>query len=146
MRDVVRLAGVDNAVVDERWPEVRDAAVDAYEQLAPDDLSDRVAPGVGELLAALAARPGEFRLALLTGGHVLLEGVRLPPALKVRVLGNRQDQFSRPDLVFIAVPSKGMGPALAEIQALGLSDHAGVVLYVPILDTWRAPPPPAGTT
>jgi phosphoglycolate phosphatase-like HAD superfamily hydrolase len=42
-------------------------AVAAYDTLCPPDLSDRLAPGVGELLATLAARPGEFRLALLTG-------------------------------------------------------------------------------
>ena len=56
-----------------------------------------------------------------------LAGVKLPPGLKVRVLGNREDQFSRPDLIFLAVPSKGLGPALAELQALGVSQHAGVV-------------------
>jgi phosphoglycolate phosphatase-like HAD superfamily hydrolase len=38
-----------------------------YERLVPDDLSGFVAPGVPELLAALAARPGDFRLALVTG-------------------------------------------------------------------------------
>jgi phosphoglycolate phosphatase-like HAD superfamily hydrolase len=67
MRDLVRAAGVDGAAFDARWPEVRDAAIAAYEALCPPDLSDRVAPGVPELLAALAARPGEFRLALVTG-------------------------------------------------------------------------------
>ena len=36
-----------------------DAAVAAYETLCPPDLSDRVAPGVAELLPALAARPGD---------------------------------------------------------------------------------------
>ena len=66
MRDVVRLAGVDDAVVDERWPEVQVAAVAAYDEIVPD-LSERVAPGVVELLEALTARPDEFRLALLTG-------------------------------------------------------------------------------
>jgi phosphoglycolate phosphatase len=67
MRDLVMAAGVDAETNDARWPEVRDAAVAAYEQLCPADLSDRLAPGVEELLAALAARPDEFRLALLTG-------------------------------------------------------------------------------
>jgi len=67
MRDLVRLAGVDEAVVDERWPDVGEAAVAAYERLVPEDLSDRVAPGVVELLGALAERPDEFRLGLLTG-------------------------------------------------------------------------------
>jgi phosphoglycolate phosphatase len=80
MRDVMRLAGVDETVVDERWPEVRDAAVAAYEQIAPDDLSDRVAPGVVDLLDALAARPGEFRLALLTGNLEPIARVKLARA------------------------------------------------------------------
>jgi phosphoglycolate phosphatase len=65
MRDLVTAAG--GADVDARWPEVAEAAIAAYEQLAPDDLSERVAPGIVELLEALAERPAEFRLALLTG-------------------------------------------------------------------------------
>jgi len=65
MRDVVAAAGIDG--FDARWDAVRDAAVAAYAELCPRDLSDRVAPGVHELLAALAARPTEFRLSLVTG-------------------------------------------------------------------------------
>lgn len=65
MRDLVTAAGGSD--VDARWPEVRAAAVAAYEHLAPADLSNRVAPGVTDLLAALAARPDDFRLALVTG-------------------------------------------------------------------------------
>jgi phosphoglycolate phosphatase-like HAD superfamily hydrolase len=65
MRDVVTAGGGTD--FDAHWPEVCRAAVVAYEDLAPADLSDRVAAGVEELLAALAARPGEFRLALVTG-------------------------------------------------------------------------------
>jgi phosphoglycolate phosphatase len=67
MRDLVVAAGVAADAADARWPEVRDAAVVAYRELCPPDLSDRVAPGVAELLAALAARSGEFRLSLVTG-------------------------------------------------------------------------------
>jgi phosphoglycolate phosphatase len=67
MRDLVALAGVGPEAFDARWVEVTEAAVAAYERLAPADLSDRVAPGVVELLAALAARTGEFRLSLVTG-------------------------------------------------------------------------------
>jgi phosphoglycolate phosphatase len=65
MRDVITAAGVED--FDARWPAVRDAAVAAYAELCPPDLRDRVAPCVGELLAALAARPDEFRLSLVTG-------------------------------------------------------------------------------
>ena len=65
MRDLVTGAGVED--FDARWPAVCDAAVAAYAELCPPDLSDRVAPGVGDLLTALAARPDEFRLSLVTG-------------------------------------------------------------------------------
>jgi glycerol-3-phosphate dehydrogenase (NAD(P)+) len=56
-----------------------------------------------------------------------LAGVRLPQGLKVRAFGARADQFERPDLVFLAVPSEGLSAALAEIQRLGVSDRAGMV-------------------
>ena len=41
--------------------------MEAYEALCPPDLSERVLPGIVELLEALAARPDEFRLSLVTG-------------------------------------------------------------------------------
>jgi glycerol-3-phosphate dehydrogenase (NAD(P)+) len=56
-----------------------------------------------------------------------LPGVTLPPALKVRAFGSREDQFRRPELVFLAVPSKALGEALAEIDRLGVSRTAGMV-------------------
>jgi phosphoglycolate phosphatase len=46
--------------------EFRIACVAAYARLCPDDLSEFVAPGVTDVLEALAARDGT-RLALLTG-------------------------------------------------------------------------------
>jgi phosphoglycolate phosphatase-like HAD superfamily hydrolase len=65
MRDLVTAAG--GADFDARWPEVAAEAMRAYEELCPSDLSHRVAPGVPELLEALAARGDEFRLSLVTG-------------------------------------------------------------------------------
>jgi glycerol-3-phosphate dehydrogenase (NAD(P)+) len=56
-----------------------------------------------------------------------LAGVRLPSGLKVRAFGGRSDQFQRPDLVLLAVPSNGLGDAITEIERLGLSDRAGIV-------------------
>jgi len=56
-----------------------------------------------------------------------LAGVELPEDLKIRTLGARDDQFSRPDLVLLAVPSKGLAEAIVEIAALGVSDSAGLV-------------------
>jgi phosphoglycolate phosphatase-like HAD superfamily hydrolase len=65
MRDFVTAAGGED--FDAHWPEVCSTAFAAYEQLCPADLSERVAPGIPELLEALAARDAEFRLALVTG-------------------------------------------------------------------------------
>lgn len=56
-----------------------------------------------------------------------LPGVELPAALKVRAFGAREDQFRRADLVFLAVPSKGLGEALAAIDRLGVARNAGMV-------------------
>jgi phosphoglycolate phosphatase-like HAD superfamily hydrolase len=67
VRDLLVLAGVDGAEADARWPDVMDAAAAAYEEMCPPDLSAAVAPGVPELLAALAERPEAFRLSLVTG-------------------------------------------------------------------------------
>jgi phosphoglycolate phosphatase len=67
VRDLLVMAGVEEAEADARWPEVMDAAVAAYEELCPPDLSASVAPGIPELLAALAERPDAFRLSLVTG-------------------------------------------------------------------------------
>jgi phosphoglycolate phosphatase len=67
IRDLLLGAGVDDAAVDARAGDVWLRAVAAYERLCPPDLSAKVAPGVPELLDALAARPDEFRLSLVTG-------------------------------------------------------------------------------
>ena len=56
-----------------------------------------------------------------------LSGVELPERLKIRVLGSRDDQFDRADLVFVAVPSAGLPTALAELQRQGISNRAGIV-------------------
>ena len=56
-----------------------------------------------------------------------LPGVELPERLKVRALANREDQFHRADLVFVAVPSKGIADAIAELERQGVNDRAGVV-------------------
>jgi len=56
-----------------------------------------------------------------------LPGVDLPERLKVRVLGAHGEQFHRSDLVFLAVPSRGIGEALAELERQGVSGRAGIV-------------------
>jgi glycerol-3-phosphate dehydrogenase (NAD(P)+) len=56
-----------------------------------------------------------------------LPGVELPAHLRVAALGRRDDRLERADLVFLAVPSKGLGDAVAELAGLGVSERAGVV-------------------
>jgi glycerol-3-phosphate dehydrogenase (NAD(P)+) len=56
-----------------------------------------------------------------------LEGVELPERLKVRVLGAMDEQFGRSDLIFVAVPSKGLSEALAELKRQGVASGAGIV-------------------
>lgn len=57
-RDLLAGAGVT---------EILDWEAEAIAVYNPPDLSARVAPGIVELLDALAARPADFRLALVTG-------------------------------------------------------------------------------
>ncbi|GAC1518668.1 MAG: NAD(P)H-dependent glycerol-3-phosphate dehydrogenase [Thermoleophilaceae bacterium] len=56
-----------------------------------------------------------------------LPGVHLPERLKVRLLGGREAQFDRSDLVFVAVPSAGIAEALASIIRQGVAPEAGIV-------------------
>jgi phosphoglycolate phosphatase len=66
VRDLLAAAGVRGENFEARWAEVQAAAVEAFAELCPADLSGRVAPGVVDLLEALAPRD-EFRLSLVTG-------------------------------------------------------------------------------
>ncbi len=77
----------------------------------------------------LVCRTHEQATRLNADGHNghYLPGVSLPAGLKVRALDDQDDQFRRSDLVFIAVPSKGMGAALHQISRLGVADSAGIV-------------------
>jgi glycerol-3-phosphate dehydrogenase (NAD(P)+) len=56
-----------------------------------------------------------------------LEGVELPERLKVRTLGGVEDQFRRSDLIFVAVPSRGLADALDELRRQGVNPRAGFV-------------------
>jgi phosphoglycolate phosphatase len=65
-RDISLLSGVSAERFDRGRDDFRAACVAAYARLAPDDLSSHVAPGMTDVLEALAARDGT-RLGLLTG-------------------------------------------------------------------------------
>jgi glycerol-3-phosphate dehydrogenase (NAD(P)+) len=56
-----------------------------------------------------------------------LPGVELPRELTVRSLEAGGDQLARMDLVFLAMPSKGLGDAVEELRSLGVSETAGLV-------------------
>jgi phosphoglycolate phosphatase len=66
-RDVLLVAGVPAADIDAAAEEVTARTVATYAELCPADLRPRLAPGITELLDALAARPDAFRLSLVTG-------------------------------------------------------------------------------
>ena len=66
-RSMLLAAGGSGTDSDARAAEVAARAVDAYADLCPADLSPRLAPGIIELLDALAGRPAEFTLSLVTG-------------------------------------------------------------------------------
>jgi phosphoglycolate phosphatase len=80
LRDLLRLGGVDDAAIDARAGDVLDASAEAFERLCPGDLAGFVAPGVADVLAALAARPGEFRQTLLTGNFEPIARLKLARA------------------------------------------------------------------
>jgi phosphoglycolate phosphatase len=65
-RHLALLSGLPTERFDAGRDDFRVAATEAYARLAPDDLSDRVAPGMTAALETLAARDG-VRLSLLTG-------------------------------------------------------------------------------
>jgi phosphoglycolate phosphatase-like HAD superfamily hydrolase len=62
-RQICVLAGVPAVAFDERLDELMAAVAERYAALVPEDISERVAPGIEELLDAL---PGH-RLSLVTG-------------------------------------------------------------------------------
>lgn len=65
-RSILTLAGVSAERIDERVRDVRAMACAEYAHRCPDDLSDRLASGVPEVLDLLAARD-DVDLALVTG-------------------------------------------------------------------------------
>jgi phosphoglycolate phosphatase len=65
-RSILTLAGVSATRVDERLGALRAAAVEEYARRVPQDLSDRVAPHVPDVLEELGRR-GDVRHSLVTG-------------------------------------------------------------------------------
>jgi phosphoglycolate phosphatase-like HAD superfamily hydrolase len=122
VRDLLAAGGVDGAAADTRWPEVMEAAALVYADLLPDDLSGCVAPGIEELLPALAARPETYRLSLVTGNlervaRLKLERTGLARWFEAGQGGFGSDHRSRAEL-----------PAIARRRAGGWSRERTVVI------------------
>jgi phosphoglycolate phosphatase-like HAD superfamily hydrolase len=69
-------AGVSAEAIDSSATAVREASVEAYARLCPADLSDRVLPGIPELLGSLSARD-DVRLSLVTGNFEPIARLKL---------------------------------------------------------------------
>ena len=113
--DLLAAVGVPREAADARWAEVQAAAMEAYERLCPADLSERVLPGIVELLEALAARPGEFRISLVTGNLEPVARLKLDRAGLGRFFepgqgGFASDHASRAELPAIARQRAGDWP------------------------------------
>ena len=78
-RDLLAAVGVTGAAVDREVEAVARACCAAYEELCPPDLSDRVAPGIPELLGEVAAR-AEFVSSLVTGNFEPVARLKLERA------------------------------------------------------------------
>src|SRR3954453_16444055 len=65
-RHICLLADIPAATFDAGLDDLQVAVAEDYARLVPDDISERVAPGVPALLDALVERPG-IRLSLVTG-------------------------------------------------------------------------------
>jgi glycerol-3-phosphate dehydrogenase (NAD(P)+) len=81
------------------------------------------------LRTALLCRTAEQAGTLAESRHNerYLPNVELPRELRVRPLAAGRDQLARSDLVFLAVPSKALPGALAELGGLGVSLAKGLV-------------------
>jgi phosphoglycolate phosphatase len=106
VRDLLAGAGVT-----EMTPGWEEAAARAYERLAPPDLSAHVAPGVVELLEALAARPDAFRLSLVTGNLEPVARVKLERAGVGHYFARGQGGFASDS------EDRGELPAIARARA-----------------------------
>jgi phosphoglycolate phosphatase len=122
VRDLLVASGVEPEAADARWAEVKEAAAAAYAELCPPDLSDLVAPGIVELLPALAARPAEFRLSLVTGNLEPVARLKLERAGLGRWFEHGQGGFGSDHR------SRARLPAIARTRAGGWPRERAVVI------------------
>ncbi len=78
-RDIAAAAGVGRERFDAGLPALQQACVERYARLCPPSLAAHVAPGMAELLDALAAR-GDVRCSLVTGNYEPVARLKLERA------------------------------------------------------------------
>jgi phosphoglycolate phosphatase-like HAD superfamily hydrolase len=88
-RNICLLSGVTAERFDSGRDDFRDACVAAFARLCPDDLSAHVAPGMTDVLEALATRDG-VRLAILTGN--------LEPVARLKLARAGLGHYFEPDV------------------------------------------------
>jgi phosphoglycolate phosphatase len=76
-RDLLLGSGVAVDAIDQRVAEVQAACASLFAELCPDDLSDRVAPGIASVLPELSPR---FRFSLVTGNFEPVARLKLARA------------------------------------------------------------------
>jgi phosphoglycolate phosphatase-like HAD superfamily hydrolase len=91
-REIALLYGVSAERFQERREQLIDVCVREYVRLVPDDLSDRVVPGMRELLDELGARD-DVRLSLVTGNLEPVARVKLNRAGVGRYFADGQGAF-----------------------------------------------------
>jgi phosphoglycolate phosphatase-like HAD superfamily hydrolase len=109
-RQLLVHAGVSAEQIDARADDVRIAACEAYARLCPDDLSDRVAPGMAALLERMAARE-DTTMALVTGNYEPIARIKLRAAGIGRYFATGQGGFGSDD------EDRAMLPAIARRRA-----------------------------
>lgn len=103
-RGLLLQAGVSALQIDERADDVRERSCRAYAELCPPSLSDRVLPGVAELLEWLAQRD-DVRLALVTGNFEPIARLKLSRAGLGRHFPTGQGAFGSDSEDRAALPS-----------------------------------------
>jgi phosphoglycolate phosphatase len=121
-RELLLEAGVSDEEIDARSARLQAATVAAYERLCPPDLSARLTPGMADLLAALSARPDDFRLSLLTGNLEAVARRKLAAAGVASYFAAGQGAFGSD------AESRDELPALARARAGGWPRERTVVI------------------
>jgi phosphoglycolate phosphatase len=102
-RSLLLLAEVSAEQIDAKMPDLRRAVCSEYAHRCPADLSDRLAPGVPELLGALDG-DGNHRLALVTGNLEPVARLKLERAGIGRFFPLGQGAFGSDDEDRAALP------------------------------------------